>query len=208
MAMKKLLIAVLGVGFWLGHAAADDCEKHADAGLVFLSLSDKQVEEIEKSRTFTLSKEQLAELRSTAPTFPKKLGVASPFVDRISDSKFSIWPDHVSGTWCCRDQVAIASSCLEGSVAYRGFNKTLGAGDAVLIDTAGGYWVGSRRMDLGKLVKRLDFLETRQHTGISFSVFILRPPVLEPEQEAAVQEAVATLKSLCDERGFTPRLGG
>jgi hypothetical protein len=171
-------------------------------------LSEEQIEEIEKARVVTLSRDQWENLQNIAPTFPRRIGVASPFVELISDSKFSLWPDQVHGIWFSRTEIAIPRASADGTGGYRGFNKRLSADEAVLIDTHGNYRIGPRATSLEKLVKSLDALEERQARGVTFNLFILRPPVLPAEEEAKVEASVARLEALCRERGFAFHLGG
>lgn len=210
--MEKSVTIVLGIMalFWAGaaRAAEPEAEVSKQGRHMVLSLSEKQVAEVEKTRRFTLSREQLEALRESAPDFPKQVGVVSPFVELIPDSKFSPWPGQISGIWWSRNEVGIPENVLQGSEGCRGFSTDLGVDGAVLIDTDGRYWIGSRQVNTKKLIRSLDDLEYRQAPGQSFGIFVLRPPVLEDEQEIAVQSAVLELEALCQERGLYCQLGG
>ncbi len=180
-----------------------------EADYVILSLSQSQLEEVESKRRLTLSKAQLQELRALAPAFPKRIGVASPFVNQIADSRFSLWPDQVAGVWFCKDRVAIARNLVQGSEGCREFSMKLNPNDAVLIDSGGGYWIGPRPVDRDGLIESLDQLAIRAPAGTAFEIFILRPPVLEQrDEEQAVQQAVEDLAALCGQRGLGCRVGG
>ena len=211
--MKYYLVVVCGFlgGLLLvqaGHQTTNICSFPEDEYLI-LSLSGEQLKEIESRRRITLSKEQLGQLREVAPDFPKRIGVASPFVDQIPDSRFSLWPDQVTGIWFCKAKVAIARDSLGGTGGCREFSSTLNDSDAVLIGATGGYWIGPRRTDREKLIKCLDTLARKEPAGAEFSVFLLRPPLLpSSDEELAVQAAVRDLVELCQERDLGYRIGG
>jgi hypothetical protein len=174
-----------------------------------LSLAEDQLREIDARRRITLSKSQLHQLRALAPTFPKRIGVASPFVGRIPGSRFSLWPDQVTGVWFCKDKVAIARDSLDRGAGCREFSSTLNDRDAVLIGLTGDYWIGPRKADRDKLIKCLDTLAKKEPVGTEFSVFLLRPPTLRsPKEELAVQSAVNDVVELCQERDLGCRIGG
>lgn len=211
--MRKWLVVTWGVLGCLTCVPAADSP--VDAGLFsendywLLALSEKQLEEVESRRCVTLSKDQWRKLHTRAPSVPKKIGVASPFVERIPGSRFSIWPGQVTGIWYCRNKVAIALDSLGEAGGHREFNAALYASDAVLIDTHGGYSIGPRKVSFEKLLKSLDALTLREPDGASFEIFILRPPVLsEREAEAVVQDAIDQLVKACQQRGLGCRIGG
>jgi len=211
--MKKSLMIVCGVLGCLPLVAP--AAQPVNEGLFkpdecwILSLSAAQLEEVELRRRLTLSKQQLGALRQSVPRFPKRIGVASVFVDQIADSRFSLWPNQVVGIWYSKDKVAIPRDSLDGDEGYREFNTTLRAGDAVLIDTQGRYSIGSRRVDVVHLHERLDALALMQPEGTTFEIFVLRPPVLaEPSEEAVVQAAIEGLVEACQKRELRCRIGG
>ena len=211
--MKKLFAAACGVvcvSFFICSAdEANRGEPFPREEYLMLGLSENQLKEVESGRRFTLSKSQLKEVRSVAPSFPKKIGVASPFIDQIPDSRFSLWPDQVSGIWWRRDQVAVARDSMQGMAGCREFNSSLNDSDAVLVDTAGNYWIGPRKVDREKLIKSLDKLAIRAPLGAAFEVFVLRPPVLdEIIEEAVVQAAVEDIAEMCQKRGLVYHIGG
>jgi hypothetical protein len=165
--------------------------------------------EVESLRRVTLDKTQLKQLRALAPEFPKRVGVASSFVDNIPDSRFSLWPDQVNGLWLEKKTVAIPQESLNGSTRIREFSTSLNTSDAVLLDTRGGYSIGSRKVDDRKLAATLDHLAGREIAGADFYIFILRPPVLSnPTEELAVRNSIAKLARMCEERGLGCRVGG
>jgi hypothetical protein len=211
--MKLYLVVVCGllVGLSLspaGESPTNLCSFPEDQYLI-LTLSERQLEEVDARRRVTLSKSQLHQLRALAPSFPKRIGVASPFIGNIPDSRFSLWPDQVTGVWFCRDRVAIARDALDGAPGYREFSSTLNDTDAVLIGVTGDYWIGPRRADREKLIKSLDVLAGKEPVMADFSIFLLRPPVLQlTEQEQAVRKAINELQQLCEERGLDCHLGG
>ncbi|MCU0770208.1 MAG: hypothetical protein MUE94_00365 [Verrucomicrobia bacterium] len=211
--MKQLfaIVSILSCSFRF--LLAEDLTTHAreflDDRYLILALSESQLAEVESKRTVTLTKAQLQELRAQAPAFPKRIGVASPFVAQIAESRFSLWPEQINGVWFCKDRVAIPRDSLNGVEGFREFSKQLNAGDAVLIDTKAGYWVGPRPVDRAMLIESLDMLAAKAPAGVEFEVFILRPPVLNPSgEEQAVEVAVNDLIALCAERGLAYRVGG
>jgi hypothetical protein len=211
--MKKYLLFVLGFACSLSGAVsagdAANIEGFSEGEYVILGLSTKQIEEIESLRCVTMDKGQLTELRSLAPNFPKRIGVASPFVGEITDSRFSPWPDQITGIWFCKDAIAISRASLQGGEGYREFSKLLNAGDAVLIDTKGRYGIGPRNVSREKLAATLATLGRKEPDGTSFRIFILRPPVLDnTREEQAVQHSIEDLAQLCHENGIDCRIGG
>lgn len=211
--MKKLMVVTCVVLCGLASVPAADTVMNSESfpseQYWILALSKTQLEEVELRRRVTLSKEQLNDLRAVAPSFPKRLGVASPFVDQIQDSRFSLWPEQVSGIWFCKDKVAISRKALDGAEGCREFNTTLNASDAVLVNTSGAYSIGPRAVDDKKLIKILDKLAFRKPPGADFDIFILRPPMLrDRSEELVVQRAVEELAELCEARGLDCYIGG
>ena len=210
--MKKLLPIVLGLSCCIDCSAdtggSFSVKGFSEAEYVVLNLSEDQLEEVESLRRVTLSKAQLAELRRLAPDFPKRVGVASPFVEDIVGSRFAPWPDQITAVWFCRDTVAIPRASLGGGKGCREFSKSLNAGDAVLIDTKGEYGIGSRGVSREKLAETLELLAGKEPEGKSFQIFILRPPVLESEEEQLVQSSVENLTQICQKYGIGCRIGG
>jgi hypothetical protein len=211
--MKKYLLIVCGFVCLL--SAAWGAEEGAGRGgfpeseYVIVQMTTAQVEEIESLRRVTLDKDQLTQLRQLAPNFPKRIGVASPFVEEIADSRFSPWPDQITGIWFCKEAVAIPRASLQGSEGCREFPKLLNAGDAVLIDTKGGYGIGPRNVSREKLAATLAKLGRKEPDGKNFRIYVLRPPVLDnAQEEQAVQRSIADLAKLCRENGIDCRIGG
>lgn len=210
--MKKSLMIVWSVIGCLSSVPAADQQAGAasfdTADCCVLRLSDSQLEEVESRRRLTLSPGQLKALRARARSFPKRIGVASVFVNEISESRFSLWPDQVTGIWYCETGVAIPLDGLDGAGGCREFSKTLRASDAVLMDTRGRYSIGARKVDFESLTNRLDELALMEPEGTDFEIFVLRPPVLSGEKEAVVRKAIENLVDACRERGLGCRIGG
>lgn len=210
--MKKLLIVAWGIlGCLPVVQGADEPAGTASfdtTGHYVMTLSARQLEEVESRRRVTLSPDQLKALRARAPSFPKRIGVASAFVDDIAESRFSLWPNQVTGIWYDEARVAIPLNGLDGVGGCREFSKTLCASDAVLIDTRGSYSIGPRKVDFESLVRRLDELALMEPEGTDFEIFVLRPPVLSDRREAVVREAIDNLAGACEERGLGCRIGG
>jgi len=211
--MKKFLLLALVLLCWLSRVVGDDKLPNdinfPDDEFVVLNISEDQLQEVESLRCVTFTKEQLAELRDLSPDFPRRIGVASPFVDRIADSRFSPWPDQITGIWYSKEGVAVPRKALEGGEGWREFSKSLNASDAVLIDTMGGYAIGSRKVSKAKLLGTLEKLARKEPEGKEFYIFVLRPPVLDIDQEEqAVKRSIEELVQICREQGIGCRIGG
>jgi len=176
---------------------------------ILFEISDDQLEEIEKQRRVTLSKQQVNQVRSLAEGFPKRIGVVSPFVQDISESRFAPWPDQITAVWYRKRGIAIPRDRLTGSDRCREFSKELNSGDAVLIDTQGHYSIGPKPIDLGQLQDKLTKLAGKEPDGKNFQIYILRPPVLEASnEEAQIQKSINELTRACDECGLDYQIGG
>ena len=211
--MKVAWFSALGLAVWTlqssGQPQSAVDSDFNETTYVLLEVNSNQLKEIEEQRWVTLTKQQLSQLRSLAQEFPKRIGVVSPFVQDISDSRFAPWPDQVTGVWYRKQGIAIPRDHLTGSDGYREFSKNLGSGDAVLIDTQGRYSVGPKRVTFEQLQDRLTKLAGKEPDGKNFEIFILRPPVLEASnEESLIQKSINELTRVCDECGLDHHVGG
>jgi hypothetical protein len=213
MAMKKFLMCVCGILCGLPFMGVSGETPRAalfpESDYLILTLSENQLDEVESRRRVTLSKAQLEEARALASSFPKRVGVASPFVNQIPNSRFSPWPDQITGIWFCKNKVAIPRETMDGVEGCREFHTTLFDGDAVLVGIEGDFWIGCRSVDREKLIKSLDVLAIKEPEGAAFKIFVLRPPVLDDAQEEqVVQRAVEDVANLCQARDLGCHIGG
>ena len=210
--MKSMVSLCAGLVFLLGDAMGAELPaapvSYPESQFVVVELSEGQLKEVESHRRFSLTKDQLAKLRSIAPGFPKRIGVVSPFVENIPNTRFSPWPDHITGIWFSRTGVAVPRHGLDGVEGCREFSRNLNPGDALLVDTAGDFSIGSKEVSREKLETALDVLARKEPSGRDFKIFILRPPLLEGQEEEVVAASLEAVAVLCRQRGIGCRIGG